>query len=33
MKNKIIGLVLTGVLSFGLLTGCRESERVSYNVS
>lgn len=33
LKNKkIIGLILATVLSLGLV-GCRESERVSYNVS
>lgn len=33
MKKKILGLLLAGVLSMGILTGCTEAERVSYNLS
>ena len=33
MKNKIIGILLVIGLAAMLLSGCRESERVTYNIS
>lgn len=33
MKNKIIGILLVIGMAAMLLSGCRESERVTYNIS
>lgn len=33
MKKKVLSLLLVGCLATGVLTGCTEAEKVSYNLS